>query len=64
MSNSMKWESAFSEREQKEIKFARLYAKDFAHGTTGHNALIVIAKMAEALDILEMQNTLTKGNPA
>lgn len=40
----------FSEREQKEINFSRLYAAEFAHGTEGHNAKLVIAKMAALLD--------------
>lgn len=41
-----------TERELKEIDFARVYAKDFAHGTTGHNGLMLLAKMADYLDYL------------
>lgn len=44
------WESNFTEREMKEIKLAEVYARDFAHGTTGHNALMIIAKMAALLN--------------
>lgn len=39
----------FNEREQKEIDFARLYAKNFSHGTDGHNRLLLIAKLADEL---------------
>lgn len=46
----MTWKARFTERELKEIEFSVLYARDFAHGTDGHNAKIVIAKMAELLD--------------
>lgn len=38
------------ERQQKEIKFAELYAQDFNHGTTGHNQLLLVARLAELLD--------------
>jgi hypothetical protein len=44
------WENHFTPREIQEIKFAEIYAKDFAHGTTGHNALMIIAKMAALLN--------------
>lgn len=48
---SAEWRAAFTDREQKEIAFAELYAAQFSHGTTGHNALLLIAKLAEHLDI-------------
>jgi hypothetical protein len=32
------------------LKLARLYAKDFAHGTDGHHRLLLIAKLADLLD--------------
>ena len=35
------------ERELKEIKLALIYADQFAHGTAGHNRLILIAKLAQ-----------------
>jgi hypothetical protein len=44
------WKDKFDERQQKEINLAILYARDFSHGTTGHNALLIIAKMAQMLD--------------
>jgi hypothetical protein len=39
-----------SEREQKEVAFAKVYAEQFAHGTAGHNRLLLIARLAELLD--------------
>lgn len=44
------WLSHFDDRQKREIEFCRLYAKDFAHGTSGHNEKLIIAKMAELLD--------------
>lgn len=48
--SSTNWRAQFSEREQKEIRFAELYAAEYSHGTTGHNALLLIAKLAGLLD--------------
>lgn len=45
------WRAARSDREQKEIRFAEVYTAEFSHGTTGHNALLLIVKLAEHLDI-------------
>lgn len=44
------WLSHFDDRQRKQITFSRLYAKDFRHGATGHNDMLIIAKMAELLD--------------
>lgn len=44
------WHNKFTERERQEIAFAQVYTDQFAHGTTGHNALIIIAKLARLLD--------------
>jgi hypothetical protein len=41
----------FDERQQKEIAFAELYERDFHHGTTGHNQLLLIARLALLLDV-------------
>lgn len=49
----MKWMESFDERQRKEIEFARLYDEKFRHGTDGHNAKIIIAQMAVALDRIE-----------
>lgn len=46
----MQWRSDFTERELKEIDFCRVYQREFAHGTDGHNAKIIIAKLAAILD--------------
>lgn len=46
----MQWLKLFDDRQQKEIEFAKLYANNYAHGTDGHNAKIIIAKMAGLLD--------------
>lgn len=52
----MNWLNYFDERQQKEIEFCRLYALNFNHGTDGHNAKLIIARMAYRLD--EQENTL------
>jgi hypothetical protein len=54
------WQKSFDDRQRREIELARLYAKDFHHGTTGHNALMIIAKMADLLDLHEMQATMVE----
>lgn len=56
----MKWHNLFDERQQKEIKFSYIYSEQFGHGTDGHNAKMIIAKMASLLDKLE--NALTDGD--
>lgn len=38
-----------TERELKEIKHALFYVNDCNHGTTGHNQLVLIAKLAVRL---------------
>lgn len=44
------WPVHFNERELKEIEFACEYADKFNHGTTGHNQLVLIAKLKGLLD--------------
>lgn len=46
------WLSSFDERQLKEIKLSCLYAREFNHGTDGHNAKLIIAKFAEILSEL------------
>lgn len=47
----MTWLDALDERQQKEVKLARLYAtQEFSHGTTGHADLLLIARLADLLD--------------
>lgn len=52
------WMGQLDERQRKEIKLARFYATECAHGTTGHNQLILIAKMADLLDAHEANTPL------
>ena len=47
------WEQYLDERQLKELRFARLYAKEFAHGTDGHNRLMLINLLANLLDRAE-----------
>lgn len=44
------WIKEFDERQREEIEFAQTYADFFAHGTDGHNAKMIIAKMVQLLD--------------
>lgn len=46
----MNWMNNFDERQQKEIEFSILYLNEFEHGTDGHNAKVIIAKMAGLLN--------------
>lgn len=50
------WMGGLTERENKEIAFALHYAENFAHGTTGHNALMLLAKLAKLLNEKEGYN--------
>jgi len=45
------WRTLVDERQRKEIALAEVYARDFNHGTTGHNQLMLIARLAELLDV-------------
>ena len=38
-----------TQREEQEIHFAKIYADDFSHGTDGHSRLLLIARLATAL---------------
>lgn len=49
-----KWIEGFDERQQREVEFSRIYALDFKHGTDGHNAKMIIARMAAILDNIEI----------
>lgn len=49
----MNWLKHFDERQQKEIRFSQKYAKHFNHGTDGHHAKLIVAKMAELLNHIE-----------
>lgn len=47
------WRELLDERQAKEVELSTLYARDFHHGTTGHNQLMLIAWLADALDRVE-----------
>lgn len=51
------WIEGLDEREQNEIAFARLYVRQFGHGTPGHLSYTVIAKLADKLDVLDLQRS-------
>jgi len=46
----MNWLNNFDERQRKEIEFSIVYLNQFEHGTDGHNAKVIIAKMADMLN--------------
>jgi hypothetical protein len=46
----IKWTKRFTNREIKEIDFARIYTDNFNHGTDGHRAKIIISKMSNMLN--------------
>lgn len=52
----MNWRNNFDDRQKAEIKFSILYEKEFNHGTDGHNAKLIIAKMAILLDEIEFRS--------
>lgn len=39
----------FDARQQKQIEFALVYALDFHHGADGHNNMMIIARLVEAI---------------
>lgn len=47
------WRRFFTAREEQEIAFNHQYARMFQHGTDGHMARMIIAKMADLLDGIE-----------
>lgn len=51
------WQKLLSEREILEIHLAIVYASHFHHGTTGHNQLMIIAKLAEMISRAEVAGT-------
>ncbi len=40
------------ERQQNEVRFNKMYANKFNHGTDGHNPRILIAILAKTIDLL------------
>lgn len=54
MVQEFEWMQELDERQQKEIRFATIYARQFGHGTDGHNRLLLIAKLSDMLDKAEL----------
>jgi len=54
------WRQMLDERQRKAIAFAETYVRDFNHGTVGHNDLVLIARLAELLDITAGLKEATK----
>ncbi|MBK8200236.1 MAG: hypothetical protein IPK75_17965 [Acidobacteria bacterium] len=53
------WRTTFlNDRQQKELAFSELYVRDFNHGATGHNLYVIIARLAELLDVASGAKTL------
>lgn len=50
----------FDERQRKEIAFSIIYAEKYAHGTDGHNAKMIISKMAEIMELVQDNITFTE----
>jgi len=47
----MPWMQQLDERQVNEVRFDRLYVSNFNHGTDGHNARLIISKLADMLDV-------------
>lgn len=47
------WFNELETRQQDQVRFSRLYARDFHHGADGHNNMMIIARLAEKLDEYE-----------
>jgi exodeoxyribonuclease X-like protein len=45
------WRMLLDERQQKEVSFSELYATEYKHGTANHNAYLLIARLAQLLDV-------------
>lgn len=45
------WREQLTERERMQIAWAETYAASFRHGATGHNDMLLIARLAELLDV-------------
>lgn len=55
----IQWKTLFDDRQLKEIDFNAVYAYSFAHGTEGHNARLIMAKMKDILDAIANGITIT-----
>ena len=47
------WMGRLDDRTRKHVLYAKVYARDFAHGAPGHLDLMTIAELAKLLDSFE-----------
>lgn len=47
-----RWLMLFDARQQSEINFNVVYAREFRHGTNGHNERIVMARFYDLVNLL------------
>lgn len=47
------WDDHMDEFEDNEVHLARLYAREYKHGTIGHHQYMLISKLAAMLDVYE-----------
>ena len=59
----MPWLDNFDEREKQEICFAIEYDAHYRHGTSGHLAYTVIAKLARMMDKYSKTETVPSPGP-
>jgi len=52
------WREFFDDRQLKEIEFSMVYLNQFGHGTDGHNAKLIIARMSTLLDSISHNITI------
>lgn len=49
--NLQHWREQLDEKQRKEVAWAETYQTQFQHGTTGHNQLMLIARLVHMLDV-------------
>lgn len=52
------WRDLLDDRQQKQVEWSKLYEMDYHHGDDGHNAKLLIAKMADMLDAMSQNITI------
>lgn len=52
------WMQLLDDRQRKEVEFAHIYAKDFKHGTDGHNRLLLIDALVNMLNRAEANGVI------
>lgn len=52
------WEELLDDRQVLELQLAQVYERDYHHGTTGHNQLMLIAKLSQILDAIRSGITI------